>query len=371
MSLLSTSSSIESSSHTPAGLPSPLPFEVALAIKIKGRRMSPTHTFIRLDEDEDGLISKRDLQDSLGEVFGMGLSDDQIEVMFNRACFFRSTSTRDVESRNDPQASGERGIDFATFQKYIEHTAMDTSSPSSTMYGSYGGMTTTVKKNKDGVPRRDSRSVFAKTKLLRSKVLRLLEQSATTDGMAATRSFLDMDTLRNNHVTRGEFMEWLRDVNGVNLTEEELDMVLGEWQDEEGLTMTEFTLFVDSLKVNSGTRTSPDEPIMKHTFIHPRQINVSDNDKSDNELIWAFLNHFRAIGITLVQGFHHLDETDSKNLSAAEISKGFNKAGLNVSQERSRELIIGFIMSGRLLDKPGFVRMMTSVVPIPNPPDSD
>jgi len=367
MSLLSTSSSRESSSHTPAGLPSPLPFEVALAIKIKGRRMSPTHTFIRLDEDEDGLISKKDLQDSLGEVFGMGLSYGQIEALFNRACFFRSTNMRVVESRNDPQASGENGIDFSTFQKYIEHTAMDTSSPTSTMYGSYG-IAATVKKNKNG-PRKNTRSVFAKTKVLRSLVLRLLEQSATTDGMAATQSFLEIDASRNNHITRGQFMEWLEDGHGVILTEEELSMVLGEWQDEEVLTMTEFTHFVDSLKVNTGKRTStsPNEQILKDTFIHPQQMNLLDNDKSDNELIWAFLNHFRAIGKTLVQGFHHLDETDSKNLSAAEISKGFKKAGLNVSRERSRDLINGFITRGRL-DKPGFVRMMTSV---PNTPVSE
>lgn len=346
--------------------PPPEPFEVAISTKITTSRKPLLQTFVRIDEDEDGLISKKDLKNALNNMYEMALDDDQIDVMFRRSQFFserrilRQGSDSSTEEERDEK--NEQLISFPVFQEYMKSTADGSDSVSPTkMYGSTINIKVGFRTDAKLPWMDDRRSVVAKKKDLRNLVLETIQQSIPSEsvGMATTHTFLEMDTLRNNQVTKSEFISWLRVEKGLELDEEEVKLVLGEWQKEEGLTLQEYGFFVTCLE-NKCTDTEKIKQLTENQRPDEAPLVRDDDGKSDTELIWALRGYFHGVGKSFMQGFHELDKSDGKTISSSEVSDGLRTAGLVVTHARSKELMKGFVKPGGDMDKPGYVRFITS-----------
>eukprot|EP00554_Chaetoceros_debilis_P006397 CAMPEP_0194074270 /NCGR_PEP_ID=MMETSP0149-20130528/1425_1 /TAXON_ID=122233 /ORGANISM="Chaetoceros debilis, Strain MM31A-1" /LENGTH=222 /DNA_ID=CAMNT_0038754411 /DNA_START=591 /DNA_END=1257 /DNA_ORIENTATION=- len=187
--------------------------------------------------------------------------------------------------------------------------------------------------------------------------------------MAATATFLDMDSSRKNRIPTDNIRVWLQK-KGFYFNDDDMKVLLGKWKTNESLSVKEFGLFVDSLAAEVDVNGCAEINVRDDTIIqlvvsrlqNEETNHENDDDKSDEELIWAFLNHFRDMNKTYVQGFHVLDKNDDKYLSATDIRNGLKGCGFDISLERSRCLISKFAKRGsRDLDKTGFIRFITSV----------
>ena len=352
-------------------------FELVLSRKIEALKAPLLYTFMRLDIDGDGCLSKEDLQKALSDLFDMDLKEDQIDSIFIRAVLLRNlTETQIKEGRNPDESprNDETLITFPTFQKYIHFTASNTSQTSSRIHGSNFGIEATVKKREKLSKFGGSKSAIFKTKKLRSIVRQLIQQNVPPElsHRAATFTFLELDTDRNNQVTRAEFRDWLKEVHGLTFTEEEMKLIFGRWQKEEGLELKEFVYYIDCL-LSEYVPSPSKKSDFCGDFEMERKLAVNQRDgselisgqnvdyKSDSEMIWALLNYFRSIDKTMIQGFHHLDQFENKRLTADDVSNGLKQAGLNVSLIRSRQLISKYVSRGGQIDKPGFMRFLTSL----------
>ncbi len=366
----------------PDGIPGPQDFEVVLSRKISNRSSNLLQTVKGLDMDDDGYISKKDLQITLRDFFGVHLSKSQIDTIFASARRFqRSRDDSYSENRNDQNVSNkdENAIDsdvitFTMFMKYINHTSYDSLHPSSRMMESNMHIKATAETTKDGQGK-DEKSEAALIKALRAKVLGAIRQSVPKGnfGMVSASIYLQMDANKDNEVTHAEFQSWLETKHGIHLTDYEMKLVYGKWEKEEGLTLQEFTYFIECLlaeyrvacicnsschdmNANLTSKQRPDKNILTL---------LSHDEKTDKELIWILLNYFREINKSYAQAFNILDDYGNKNLTPTELSKGFKTAGFNVSAERSRILLRKFAHPNGKVDLPGFVRLMTSE-PLPD-----
>jgi Ca2+-binding EF-hand superfamily protein len=104
-------------------------FEVAVARKLKNRSANLMDTFLKLDMDGDGFVSRSDLRTSLHNMYGINLTESQLDAIFTRFAFFDHTCTTEGE------ISGSRGMRYADFVNYIHDTALDLET-SSDEYGS-------------------------------------------------------------------------------------------------------------------------------------------------------------------------------------------------------------------------------------------
>lgn len=345
-------------------LPLPQSFEVVLARKISAQRNSLLQIFSKLDDDGDGYLSMKDFKTGLNSLFDMELTQVQIAGIFERACYFSSAH----KYINDVSIlGGTCMMTLPIFLRYIENTADSTKISSSSISSSTVIFKAYVRSKEKTSP--SQKSISYRTKQLRSLVFGLIKQSVpASTSMAATASFLDMDSSRNNKISRENIKFWLQK-KGFHFDDDDMKMLLGKWQQNEGLSVKEFGLFVDSLAaevdVNGNAEINERDDATSQIVVNQRQSVETRHDnadhKSDEELIWIFLNHFRDLNKTYVQGFHILDKNDDKVLSAKDIRNGLKVCGFDVSLERSRSLISKFTTRGRDLDKPGFVRFITSV----------
>jgi Ca2+-binding EF-hand superfamily protein len=348
------------------GIPGPKGFEVALSRTITAHSVNLLKTIQRLDEDDDGYLSKNDLQNSLRDYFGLSLDDEQIQTIFRRARMSESSEGKEVETRNDNEKGGAADdlLSFTMFQKYVFSTSSDSSHPSSRMFTSNASVTaSSIDTNKGN--NKDKRSVIAKTKHLKSIVLKAIEQSVPMGnfGRVASSIFLQMDTHRDNQITRAEFKSWLEDKHGIHLTDAEMKLVFGKWVKNEGLSLQEFSYFLECFLSGYCKNEDVGDDQFLVTQRKQKELNhdQSDDEKTDKELIWALLNYFRGINKSHAQAFYTLDKYGSKTLSAVEVSIGFKRAGLNVSPDRSWALLRKFASANGKVGLTSYVRMMTSV----------
>ncbi len=344
-------------------LPPPLNFEVALARKIKAQRTPILQIFARLDEDGDGYLSTTDLKNGLHHLFDMEVNDKQIAAIFSRAAYFlpKHKTDQDAALMTTPM-----------FLRYVDCTAESTIVPSSTIHTGSSIVLKAAIKTRNYVEHPMHKSEVYRSRHLRALVLQLISQNISTSRSNAvnTQSFLNMDTNRNNEITREEFRSWLKQ-KGLDLTDEDMKLLFGKWQKGEGLSVKEFGVFVETLasdlvaiSKNPNITEGADELDLSVLSINQRDgdeiENHDDSHMSDVELIWAFLNHFRDLKKSYIQGFHYLDKDDNKYLTAREIRAGLEECGLNVSTERCNELMASIVSAGGKMDKPSFVRFITS-----------
>ena len=373
MSLIGSSST---RSILPDGMPEPDGFEVVLSRKIGASTSSLFHIFKSLDRDDDGHLSKTDLQDNLSTLFGVNLDAKQVDSIFEKVSLLgNNPSGSDEESKTDQHYSHDHGKDLITFKKfqmYILYAQSGSLYPPSQMFAS--NMTKNAPLKIERASSDDKKSIAARRKKLRSTVLKAIRQGHQSDnfGMAASSLFLQIDTRRNSLVSHNEFRSWLADKQGIQLSENELKLVLGAWVKDEGLTLKEFTYFVDCLLSECGNNgcsceRHDENELSLNQRANTDRITTTDNhdEKSDKELIWALLNHFREMGKSYSQAFAMLNVQGNRRLTPSEISMGIKGAGLNVTSKRSRDLLRRFSGLDGGIDIAGFVRMMTSE-PIPD-----
>lgn len=106
-----------------------LTFEASLARKLRNRSVNLMDTFLKLDLDSDGFISRFDLRSSLHNMYGINLTEPQLDAIFARFAFF------DHSCPAEGEFSGSRGMRYADFVNYIHDTALDLET-SSDEYGS-------------------------------------------------------------------------------------------------------------------------------------------------------------------------------------------------------------------------------------------
>jgi Ca2+-binding EF-hand superfamily protein len=59
------------------------PFEIAVARKLEARSNSLLDTFLHLDTDGDGLVTRNDLKAALHNLWGIDLSKDEMNAFFS------------------------------------------------------------------------------------------------------------------------------------------------------------------------------------------------------------------------------------------------------------------------------------------------
>lgn len=97
-------------------------FEIAVARKLKNRSANLMDTFLKLDLDGDGLISRSDLYTSFHNMYGINLTESQLNVIFTRfAAYF---------DRSGEPNTATQGMRYADFVNYIHDTALDLESSS-------------------------------------------------------------------------------------------------------------------------------------------------------------------------------------------------------------------------------------------------
>lgn len=224
----------------------PKSYEYSFAKKIEARGGPLIKTFQKLDINDDGHICKSDLRYGLGEHFDILLTDEQIECIFQRAKTFDTTPI--LESREE--TPDDAYMNFPTFQKYIVNTSRDSSIPQSKRYGAHSEITRPVREK--STVSVDKRSKVAKTKSLRLLALRLIQQSVPkkflSSGMLDTHSFLQIGKAQDSYVTIDELKQWFESRHGESLTDDEMEMIVGEWYHEDGMTFTQYAHFIDGLE---------------------------------------------------------------------------------------------------------------------------
>jgi Ca2+-binding EF-hand superfamily protein len=339
-------------------------YEIVISRKIKMQKLPMLQIFMRIDGDGDGKVSKKDLFVALQDLWEIKLTDEQIDHIFQRSALLAPDTVK--ESRqldNSPGSIHFEKMGYQEFSNYVQVTSGSRASSSSAQFGAAHIASSPERKSLKGQHVESRQAESSRAEELRKIVSNKIQQSipATESCTGTTFSFLQMDTLRSNEITGAEFEDWLKRKNGLQFSDEEMKLVRGKWQKTEGLTLQEFDYFIHSLEKESRT----DEPITKmvqRLSINQRDPAENENCdlKSDEELIWAFLNHFRVNGTTLTAGFHKLDYSNSSGLSAQDIRQGLKETGVNVSLQRSKLLTNKFVSTGGRMSKTGFVRWVTS-----------
>lgn len=334
-----------------SGPPPPQPFEIVLARKISSKGGHLLRTFTSLDEDKDGILNKTDLKIGLQNLFNIDLRDDQINTIFLRFALINNLTEK---GSSDEELNGMR---FQAFVKYIEDTADSNAVSTDNLHGAAGfaaGKNLTIT---------TPQSLVAKRKELRKIVYNVIQQNARSagdGGMAATYIFLGMDSLRNNRISKCEFVQWLRTKMGLNLSDDEFKLVIGNFWKEEatggnGLTFQECVSFVECLELESEGRDEnfnpTQEPFCKELIESTKRQGHGDFQEevsmpeilleshsslveSDIEVITQFRATLHSEEKPMKDLFTELTKSQSHYFTEAELKVGMNRHGIKVSDDQ-------------------------------------
>ena len=264
------------------------PFEIIIARKIKNHKMSMLKVFMRLDEDQDSKISKKDLKSSMRSMWNIDLTDGQIDHMLKRASYFAPSKVTESRKKNtSPTNVDYETMGYQEYSKYIEATASSRTSASSTLFG--------------------STSINASP-----------ERSSFKGNVVYDKG---INTSSGRSTLKGDVAKCLKDKSS--------------GKNDLRSKMTQ--------KLSTNHLTS----------------NNSDSE-TDKALIWSFLDHFHHNHIGLIEAFHILDISNSNSLSAIDIHHGLKKIDVEISVKRARSLTSKYVDVCGRMNKPGFVRFLTS-----------
>jgi len=337
------------------------PFEIVLARKISTKGGPLLRTFTALDEDKDGIVNKTDLQIGLQNLFNIDLRDEQINMIFLRFAFINNLSEKGSNHELN-------GMHFPGFAKYIEITADSHTISTDNMNGAAGF---TAGLNQSII---SPQSVAAKRKELCKLVYNVIQQNAQSagdGGMAATYIFLGMDSLRNNRISKDEFGSWLRNRMGLNLSDDELNAVLGDFWNKQvtggdGITFQQCISFVEYLRLEGMDGQLKDEcrderykPTQKHLFEESNEsMKREDLDdfqidgnvretltedctlvESDIEVVNQFRESLHSELKVQKDLFQELTKHQSYYFTEVELKIGINRRGINVSDDQVVRII--------------------------------
>jgi len=269
--------------------PKPHDFEMALVKKLEVKSSSILRTFLELDVDRDGFITRRDLKTALHDQFGIALTKEQLDAIFYRFAYFESDGrdyehfdrlenpekeedqgkdVQDSKKKDQSYVSGHQyGIRYSEFVKYMESTEKAIHS-SQSVSSSMAGLGNLALRQGDFINNDDDDEYISLSqhrqliKKLKKQLLQLIESHSKTTsaangrnkggGMQVTSLFLNMDTHRSGSVTVKEFQTWVFNM-GWNVTEEELELILGKYYPQDksnggGIEFDDFAHFINELE---------------------------------------------------------------------------------------------------------------------------
>eukprot|EP00566_Odontella_aurita_P005577 CAMPEP_0113597898 /NCGR_PEP_ID=MMETSP0015_2-20120614/41271_1 /TAXON_ID=2838 /ORGANISM="Odontella" /LENGTH=568 /DNA_ID=CAMNT_0000505823 /DNA_START=216 /DNA_END=1922 /DNA_ORIENTATION=- /assembly_acc=CAM_ASM_000160 len=407
-----------------AGVP-PLPsaHEIALAKSLRSHSLSLHRTFLNLDVDRDGYVTRSDLRAALHNALGVDLSSSQMDAIFARFAFFEDDHRDEVDSGEDDDgendgaagAGGSRrgshgsssafstssssrggrrrrgvhhGIRYAEFVRYIEAT-LRSSTSSSAAYGSTLSLASRPAERYS--PRPQMIAVEpppdVSQQQLRKSLARIMRQKTKSGGGNKGKNvqlFLEMNTHRDGHVTVEEFREWASN-NGLELDERQVLSILGEHYDAaRGIDLKEFSKQIDGLNSGDGESISWEEldgdeeerrergleagkrAQAEADEIARRQMEEAlkacvDDAMSDRELVVKLSEKLWTRRTRLVDAFKKFDLDKDGKLTARELMAALKEAGMVVSEERAESLVKKFDRDGDgRLNRGDFVRLISS-----------
>uniref|UniRef100_A0A7S2UJ50 EF-hand domain-containing protein n=1 Tax=Attheya septentrionalis TaxID=420275 RepID=A0A7S2UJ50_9STRA len=342
------------------------PFEIAVARKLEARSNSLLDTFLALDTDGDGAVTRNDFMAALHNLWGIDLSEDEMNALFSRFAHLNS----------------HHGIRYPEFVEYVHDTASANMATSSSSYGALISHHSSVN-YKNGLPRfmTVEPPQEAKTHELRMVLRRLFRQKTnySNGGMPARDMFLAMDKERNGVVSVEVFQSWCETM-GVRLTDEQVKQVWGYHYHEEskGIRFAEFSKFIRELdEVDSGSGVpweQVDAEDIKNKRLMERQAAIVATEQlhdalkkgvadgtTDREMIRPFLERLYKKKTTMLDAFKKFDEEGAGKLSADDLTKALQEAGMDVSEARVASLVQKFDQDGDgRINKSEFVRLLTS-----------
>jgi len=365
-------------------VPAPQSFEVALCRKILSQTKPLLHTFLAIDEDNDGTISKIDLANGLHNIFGIDLENEEIDIIFLR---FASLTNLNREVLQNEENEGMR---FKGFAKYVQSTA-DSAARASLVYGAAG----ISAGKKEYIKTVQSKS--ARRKELRQLIYNLIHQhapSASDGGMAATYIFLGMDRLRDNQIRLEEFRLWINSKMALELSVEEMKLVMGGYwveveDSDEGLSFQECVAFVEGLakecmRKSSYKEEGRDEPVkQRHKPFSSKLIDEvpkrDENDENetgleeeevylegdlqlrprDKEAIIKYRGLLHPELQVLKNLFKNMTKSNPQYFTGAELKAAMEKCGLKISDDQIIRIMKHFGNDKGEMEFFNFVKLLT------------
>jgi len=253
--------------------PKSQPFEVAVARKLKNRSSKLMDTFLKLDFDGDGFVTRSDFKKSLHNIYGIDLTEEQMDAIFTRFAFFDESMISSTDEGVQLSGGTHHGIRYADFVKYIHATAMESPS-SSDDYGSALNLHVTSENHLESTnPPKDAVTDELRHALIRKLNSHVSSERGGGNGMD-TQLFLMMDTDRSGKVSPKQFQEWLTSV-GMVLTDEQCKTILGSHYHPTGIDLREFVQVVDGLlteECSTGAKPMPWESVDRERIRGKRQM---------------------------------------------------------------------------------------------------
>lgn len=399
--------------------PAPSPHEIALAKSLRSHSLSLHKTFLSLDVDRDGYVTRSDLRAALHNALGVDLSREQMDAIFARFAYFEedhrdeapgdegdgerasegsgdagcASGRRGSQASSTCSASGRRvhhGIRYAEFVRYIEATLLSSTS-SSASYGST--LELASPRSEPYSPR--PQLIAVKTppdvtqKQLRQSLARIMRQRTKSGGSGGkggkkAQLFLEMDTHRSGRVTVEEFREWSAN-NGLELDDEQARSVLVEHYDpDRGIDFIEFSRNIEELDgggdpmpwevqedgadaaqrragLEAGTRAQAEADDIARKRVEEALRACVDDAMSDRQLVQNLSEQIWTKRTRLIDAFKKFDKNKDGKLTAGELKAALGEAGMVVSEERAESLVKKFDRDGDgRLNRGDFVRLISS-----------
>ena len=360
------------------------PLQVLISRKLEARFTSLHDTFLRMDVDGDGFISATDMQKALYNILGMEVTTAQMNALFDQ--YPHTTIETNGTDENEPKYN-RKVIRYEEFVRHLYHTANDYTQSSSSDFSVSSVFN--LKSDSEDINGADMvnlvgnvaklDAVRAPSESIPKEILsalrrKMITRSSNKSGTRETQLFLEMDDNRSGKVSPEEFQSWTAKM-GLILTDSQCKAILGKHYHEDGIDLTEFMQFLDTLE-NVGSQKdspfdweSPNSDDLKRRRLAAKAVaecttlalneafsKCVDDDKSDHDIIEAFTSQLHAKRISLIKEFEKADKDNSGKLDAKELQLAFSKSDLFLSLKRTEKLIQKFDRDGDgKLNKSDFV----------------
>eukprot|EP00520_Triparma_pacifica_P018755 CAMPEP_0118663770 /NCGR_PEP_ID=MMETSP0785-20121206/17621_1 /TAXON_ID=91992 /ORGANISM="Bolidomonas pacifica, Strain CCMP 1866" /LENGTH=324 /DNA_ID=CAMNT_0006557561 /DNA_START=42 /DNA_END=1013 /DNA_ORIENTATION=- len=319
----------------------PTTYTLALTRKILARSTSLLETFLELDLDADGSISRSDLALSLKKLYNIDLTREQLNGLASKfGC-----------------GKGRR-VDYSCFVDCIRDLATTHPLTSST-YGSGPSLVRGTGTYTDsdlqrlgivrvppGIKKADLERVIARKIRSRSSV-----------ASKTTQTFLAIDEDRDGRFTVEEFREFLLNV-GLDVGISQCSEVLGEYISKDGeVHLSGFARFLKTIE--PAREVQPWEVLDEESLKRERTVAAAmaksarlameyavtkcvDDAMSDAKILNALQENLMYKKTTLVKAFKRFDMDAKGLLTKEEFAQGLRESGLDISEERAGKLMEKF-----------------------------
>jgi len=328
-------------------------FRIAVARRLVSHSDTLLDTFLELDQDGSGTVSRKEFKTGMKYKFGIHLSPSQMDLICGGKF-----------------GSGTNRIRYTDFTQFIRDTCK-TFPLTSSAYGS--GLELSML-NSAGtcliVPDEEDN-----TNVIRA-INRKLRSRATAN-LPITQMFLSVDLDRDGKISVSDFRDWLEMV-GFRISNKKAREILGsEHLDVDG--KVDFHGFASFVRALSPVRTlmaweKLDEESARRERIvasavaraakDAMRMSVEkhiDDERKNSELLTELTFQLQMKKTNFVKAFSSFDEDGDGRVSCEEMAKALRDSGMGVSEERARKLIKAFDVTGDgKLAKWEFIQMCTN-----------